>query len=120
MLKLPPLPKFKLPTLPKLPDVRAYLPTLPENFRGYIIAIVSCAATWFGINTASDLITSPSPLPQQFQQSTCESITWTVPDGVKSVKVRIKNPNGSVKNQYTITDYISMEPKQKVELVPNC
>jgi hypothetical protein len=104
-----------------------------SQYRSVAVSVGACGITWLVlnyapplapfvtpiINTITDTInnttTEPTPTPD-----TCPPLQWTVPDGVRSVNVRIKEPNGQTKNSYTITDYISMEPGQTVELIPNC
>jgi len=105
------------------------------KYRQVVVSVGAAGVTWLVltyapplapfvtpiINTITDTInntlttTETPPTPTK-----CPPLQWTVPDGVRSVNVKIKEPNGQTKNSYTITDYISMEPGQTVELIPNC
>ena len=50
----------------------------------------------------------------------CGVIKWEVPTGISSLGLRILNSDGSLSNQFTISNYISIRAGQKFLLVPRC
>jgi hypothetical protein len=102
------------------------------QYKSVFVSVAACGATWLTLQFAPALAPFITPVITSITKTittteeesppppACPPIKWTVPDGVRSVNVKIKEPNGQTKNSYTITDYISMEPGQTVELIPNC
>jgi hypothetical protein len=71
---------------------------------------------------ASKLKKKPKPTPKTVVSSSCDNstISWTVPDKTTDVSVSIYDSNGAFKKSYTITNYISILPKQRLVVTAKC
>lgn len=83
-------------------------------------------ANWFGETKkkiTAKLTRKKSTKNQQTSSAVgCDGSTmsWTVPNGTDSIQVAIYDSNGAYRNSYTITNYISISPGQRLTIKANC
>lgn len=52
--------------------------------------------------------------------NSCKRFVWNVPDNIVGVVLEVRDPNGNLTRQITISNYISIKPEQTFELIPKC
>lgn len=61
----------------------------------------------------------PDPLPNtpSVVKVTGNRIEYFVPSDMKHITVHIKEKNGRLRNSYVLTDYVTIHPTDRVEIV---
>lgn len=54
--------------------------------------------------------------PHQRVRVTGYNVVYIVPEDMKRIKVRLLKPNGAFKAEYTLTNYLSIKPGERVQL----
>lgn len=72
---------------------------------------------------AKDVATvDETPVPRQPEDAyqanhvSGTNVVYTIPNTMKKIKIRILEPNGRLKNQYTVTDYLDIQPGDKLHI----
>lgn len=103
----------------KRADKKEELDFLTQKREG--VSIVAVVKDWY--NTAMAKFTKKKEVPEKVEVAEadpCGVIRWMVPNNISSIGLRILNRDGSVASQFTISNYITVNPGQSFQLVPRC
>ena len=81
-----------------------------------------------GLRAAKDVMTPPPPKSPEveaqeardYRGSTVvvgKDFTYTIPENTRQVRVQILEPNGRLKNEYTLTNYLAIKSGDKFRLI---
>ena len=48
---------------------------------------------------------------------TGHDVLYFIPDDMKNIKVQIQQSNGRIKNEYTLTNYLDIQPGERLRLI---
>ena len=92
---------------------------MPFNLQVAVLYLINWAKNLSPTKTVSPVSTNDATVPETdtVRHVTGHNVTFYVPGDMGRIKVRLQNENGTTKAEYVLTNYMDIQPGERIQIL---